>query len=334
MLGRRHGGRLAHRVTASGEARRQPALTVCPVIRGHRVRLRPTGEGDLELLLQWFRDPEVYRWWGGRPRTRAEVQEKYLGRRRPRVESYVVEADGEPVGYIQSHTGFAPYHPPGEGGIDMFVAPHVRRRGVGVDAARTLAQHLLRECGWRRVTVDPAKDNPRALAFWRAAGFRHVGDRDDVDGPAELLELTAADVSRPEATGDREGVSVQDVNPPESPRIVAAEIVGDHRTGAECLLARDEDGRELAFAFEVSSDAPGVSLVDPARLRDVAAAPEDDARRFDAVVEPRADEWLPSLVAHPVAAEWLQRIERGHPDAHRRWFEQTQHESGGEQGSG
>ena len=297
--------------------------------------LRPTGEGDLELLLGWFRDPEVYRWWGWRPRTRSEVVEKYLGRRRPRVASYVIEVDGESVGYIQSHTGFETYHPEGEGGgIDMFVVSHARRRGVGRDAARTLAAHLLRECRWRRVTVDPAKDNPRARAFWRAAGFRHVGDLDGRDGPAELLEITAADVSRQRRTGDRLAMSVQDVNPPESPRIVDAEIVGDDSTGAECLLVRGEDGRLLAFAFEVSSDAPGVSLVDPARLREVAAAPEDDARRFDAVVEPRADEWLPSLVAHPVAAEWLARIEREHPAAYRTWFEQTQYESGGEQGSG
>jgi hypothetical protein len=129
-------------------------------------------------------------------------------------------------------------------------------------------------------------------------------------------------------------VSVQDVNPPESPRIVEAEIVGDPRTGSECLVARDSAGRALAFAFEVSSDAPGVSLVDPASLQDVTAAPEDDARRFDAVLEPRADDWLPSLVAHPVAAEWLARIESRHPGAYRSWFEQTQYESGGEQGSG
>jgi hypothetical protein len=129
-------------------------------------------------------------------------------------------------------------------------------------------------------------------------------------------------------------MSTQDVNPPESPRIVAAEIVGDPHTGVDCLLARDAEGRELAFAFEVSSDAPGVSLVDPARLRDVVATSEDDARRFEAVVEPRADEWLPSLVAHPAAAEWLARIEREHPAAYRTWFEQTQYESGGEQGSG
>jgi hypothetical protein len=115
--------------------------------------------------------------------------------------------------------------------------------------------------------------------------------------------------------------------------IVEAEIVADPDTGTECLLARDAEGRRLAFAFEVESDAPGVSLVDPARLGD-AAAPEDSPERFDATLEPRADEWLPSLVAHPVAARWLRGVEERAPEAYRSWFEQRQYEAGGEEGSG
>lgn len=183
------------------------------------------------------------------------------------------------------------------------------------------------------MTVDPAKDNPRALRFWRSAGFRFVRDFEGDHGSAELLEVRAGEVLRSRQGGDGRGVSVQDVNPPESPRIVEAKIVGDPRSGSEFLLARDEGGRSLAFAFEVSSDSPGVSLVDPARLREAASA-EDSPERFEAVVEPRADDWLPSLVAHPVGADWLAGVERRHPEAYRRWFEQRQYETGGEEGSG
>ena len=129
-------------------------------------------------------------------------------------------------------------------------------------------------------------------------------------------------------------MSVQDVTPPESPRIRHARVAHDVGTGGECLLVEDEHGRELAFVFEVESDAPGLSLVDPARWRQAAASMEDSPERFEVVVEPRADEWLPSLVAHPVAAEWLRRIEERHPAAYGIWFGQTQYESGGEQGSG
>jgi hypothetical protein len=129
-------------------------------------------------------------------------------------------------------------------------------------------------------------------------------------------------------------MSVQDVNPPESPRIVDAEIVVEPASGRECLLARAEDGRELAFVFELASDAPGVSLVDPAAWREAARAPEDSPQRFDAVTEPRADDWLPSIVAHPVGAEWLRHVEERDPAAYHSWFAQTQYEAGGEEGSG
>ena len=129
-------------------------------------------------------------------------------------------------------------------------------------------------------------------------------------------------------------MSVQELNPPESPRIVEAEIATEPATGAECLLARDEGGRELAFVFELESDAPGVSLVDPAAWRRAAAAPEDSPQRFDAVTEPRADEWLPSIVAHPVGAEWLRRIEERAPGAYHAWFAQKGDEAGGEEGAG
>lgn len=129
-------------------------------------------------------------------------------------------------------------------------------------------------------------------------------------------------------------VSVDELTPPESPRIVHAEIAAEPSSGRECLLVRDDDGRERAFVFEVESDTPGVSLVDPAGWRNAVRAAEDSAERFEATVEARADDWLPSIVAHPVGAEWLRRVADEHPAAYHAWFAQTQYEAGGEEGSG
>jgi hypothetical protein len=125
---------------------------------------------------------------------------------------------------------------------------------------------------------------------------------------------------------------VQDVNPPESPRIERAEIVRHPETGRECLLAWDEQGRLRAFAFETEGDAPGISLVDPRHWQE--ALGDDQEARFDAVEEAWADDWLPSVVAHPVGDEWVKRIKAEHPDAYHEWFAMTQYETGGEEGSG
>ncbi len=60
-------------------------------------------------------------------------------------------------------------------GIDIFVAPEYQERGLGTDAIRTLARHLIADRGHHRLTIDPAADNVRAIAAYRKVGFRPVG---------------------------------------------------------------------------------------------------------------------------------------------------------------
>ncbi|MFG2311469.1 GNAT family N-acetyltransferase [Streptomyces sp. NPDC048566] len=139
------------------------------VLDGVLTRLIPTTEDDVDLLGRWFASPDFVEHWGGVPISRDEVAEKYLGRRRPRVGSFLVLAHGTPVGYAQYwQAGVA------EGGIDMVLAPQARGRGLGPDAARALLAHLGGTLGWRRVTVDPLRGNVRAVHAWEKAGFRQV----------------------------------------------------------------------------------------------------------------------------------------------------------------
>lgn len=147
-------------------------------IEGDRTRLRPATAADLDRLEAWFSDAEVYSHWGGEPLAREEIAAKYTGGRSPSVESFIVEAEGGPVGYIQYHDG---------GGIDMFLAPGARGRGLAADAVEALVTHLMDVEGWRRVTVDPLLANPRAIAFWFRTGFRPVGALQTPEGPAMLM---------------------------------------------------------------------------------------------------------------------------------------------------
>ncbi len=142
-------------------------------LRGELTVVRPAADEDAELLAAWHADPEVARYWDGETFTRAEILERLA---RPDVDSWIVEADGDPVGYIQSW-----WDEPGAGGLDMFLAPGGRDRGLGPDAARALARHLVEEQGWTRLTVDPYLWNERAIAAWRRAGFRDVEVRHDLD---------------------------------------------------------------------------------------------------------------------------------------------------------
>jgi aminoglycoside 6'-N-acetyltransferase len=161
--------------------REQPELR----IHGVRTSLRMVTAADLDLLAGWLADPEVYRWWGGQPVPREVVRQKYIG--------------GRPGVYIQywssqelSEAALLRVQPGQTGGIDMYLIPGARDRGLGPDAARALVRYLTETLGWTRVTVDPAADNLRAHRAWAKAGFTFERDvPDHPDGPSILMVIEA-----------------------------------------------------------------------------------------------------------------------------------------------
>jgi aminoglycoside 6'-N-acetyltransferase len=138
------------------------------MVRGALTTVRPASDADADLLVQWHADPDVSRYWDDRTFTREEMLERLA---RSDVEAFVVEAAGRPVGYLQA------WRDGDEGGIDMFLVPGQRGRGLGPDAGRALARHLRDERGWPQVTVDPYTWNEPAIRAWRRAGFVDVEER-------------------------------------------------------------------------------------------------------------------------------------------------------------
>ena len=134
---------------------------------GDRVVVRPATLDDAEMLVRWHLDPDVRRFWDGRTFTDHQMAARLT---RPHVDAYIVEADGEAVGYLQAWFG----ETVDVGGVDMFLIPTARGRSLGPDAARTLANHLTTNAGRTRVTVDPYLWNERAIRGWLKAGFRSV----------------------------------------------------------------------------------------------------------------------------------------------------------------
>jgi aminoglycoside 6'-N-acetyltransferase len=154
-------------------------------VRGRLTTVRRAAEDDADLLVRWHADPDVARFWDDEVFTRDEMLAR-LGR--PDVEAFVIEEGARPVGYLQvSAEG-------DEGGLDMFIVPDARGRGLGPDAARAVALHLRSERGWSRVTVDPYLWNGVAMRAWRRAGFRDVEEREpDSDHTARWLLMEFED---------------------------------------------------------------------------------------------------------------------------------------------
>lgn len=149
------------------------------LVRGRLTTLRPADAGDVDRLVAWHGEPDVARYWDGETFTPAEMAERL---ERADVEAWIVEEEGRPVGYLQVHPE----------GLDMFLIPDARGRGLGPDAARAMALHLVDERGRARVTVDPYAWNEGAVRAWERAGFvetsRHEADEDHT-APWILLEF-------------------------------------------------------------------------------------------------------------------------------------------------
>jgi aminoglycoside 6'-N-acetyltransferase len=144
-------------------------------LHGELTTLRPATPDDAELLASWHADPEVSRYWDDETFTPAQIRERLV---RERVHAWIVEDAGAPVGYLQA---WWEEDAPRRGGLDGFLVPAARGRGLMPDAARALARALL-AAGWRQVTVDPYAWNEHAVHAWARAGFielsRHPADHE------------------------------------------------------------------------------------------------------------------------------------------------------------
>jgi aminoglycoside 6'-N-acetyltransferase len=137
------------------------------ILRGERVLLRRGRPEDAEGLIQIRNEPEVVRWWGSDEIE--EISEQFI----EADEGLVVEAYGEVVGAIQYHEEDDPMYR--HAGIDIFLTASRHGQGLGTEAIRLLARHLLEERGHHRLTIDPAADNAAAIRAYEKVGFRRVG---------------------------------------------------------------------------------------------------------------------------------------------------------------
>jgi aminoglycoside 6'-N-acetyltransferase len=165
-------------------------------LRGDRVVLRPLAEADVNRIVELGADPEVARWWPGL--TVEEVGAKARGEDED-VTVFAIMVEGEVAGMIQHYEETDPEFR--HAGMDLFLGVPFQGRGLGTDAVRTLARHLVRDRGHHRLTIDPAAHNERAIRCYEKVGFRRVGvmreywrDADGLWRDGVLLDLLASEL--------------------------------------------------------------------------------------------------------------------------------------------
>ncbi|MEV0973712.1 GNAT family N-acetyltransferase [Microtetraspora glauca] len=141
-----------------------------PTLYGTAVALRPATAADVPALVTIRSTPEVYRWWRGGADLAAEVSDDLND---PDTAVLAIVCDGRVVGQIQWAAEDDPEYR--HASIDVYLDPAVHGRGIGTDAVRTLARHLIADHGHHRLTIDPAAANAAAIRCYEKVGFRRVG---------------------------------------------------------------------------------------------------------------------------------------------------------------
>jgi RimJ/RimL family protein N-acetyltransferase len=136
-------------------------------LNGERVVLVPVAAGHVPELRRILRTPEVWRRWGDEGQTPGWPFDD------PATVRFTVLVDAVVAGLVQYGEEDEPAYR--HASIDIFLDPAVHGRGLGRDAVRTVARHLVRDRGHHRLTIDPAADNAAAIRCYAAVGFRPVG---------------------------------------------------------------------------------------------------------------------------------------------------------------
>ncbi|HET9322993.1 MAG TPA: GNAT family protein [Gaiellaceae bacterium] len=138
-------------------------------LRGEQVVLRPLAADDVETVAEIQAEPGVALRWGD-PEL-SKLRDKAEGR--DECTAFAIELEGEVVGLIQYHEEEDEMYR--HAGIDLFLSEAVQGRGLGTDAVRTMARHLVHDRGHHRLVIDPAADNVAAIRAYEKAGFKPVG---------------------------------------------------------------------------------------------------------------------------------------------------------------
>lgn len=135
------------------------------------VSIRPCDEHDASRLRQWFSDDGIDRW-------QLRVVDEFT------IWPFMIAFDGVDAGFLQAWRMTN-----GVAGLEIFVAPEYRRRGIAVRALGAMARHLREGLRWEKVTIEPHSDDGHAIACFAKAGFEDRGERrDDGDHTHVILQ--------------------------------------------------------------------------------------------------------------------------------------------------
>ena len=132
---------------------------------------------DIELVRLWRNSPNVNQWMEFKGRITPEMQRSWFEKLDPETQFfYVIELHGERVGLVNLKNV---QDASAEGGI--FIAEERFQNGtLGLQAILAMYDFGFQQLYLTRITAHIMADNPRAIRFNQALGFKQVADQDRV----------------------------------------------------------------------------------------------------------------------------------------------------------
>ena len=160
-----------------------------------RYQFEPLGKQHFDILREWFRAPEVQKWFGDE--SQLEIIENHLSD--PRISVMMALLDGSPLAYLQDYEifGWENHHlnflPMGSRGVDTFIGQHeMLGKGHGENYLRCHVARLF-QAGVPAIGIDPDPDNFRAIRAYEKLGFKADTERETKWGRVLLMSLFRPD---------------------------------------------------------------------------------------------------------------------------------------------
>ncbi|HYC58255.1 MAG TPA: GNAT family N-acetyltransferase [Thermoanaerobaculia bacterium] len=152
------------------------------ILETERLLFRDHVPEDLDAFADMEADPEVRRFVGGQPRSRADAERKFRNTflrpasDRMRLWATIFKPEGRYIGYcgIYPHRDESGLHV-GEGVLAFYLARPYWRRGLASEAGEAFIRFGFRELGLSRVVASVEVGNDASVAVIRKLGFRRIG---------------------------------------------------------------------------------------------------------------------------------------------------------------
>lgn len=116
---------------------------------------------------------------------------------------FVIELASQPIGYIQCSDLFAyrtksenpkglfKNEAPGTFCLDLFIADeNLLGKGLGTQIIRQFTQKLIKEFEAKKILIDPAASNKRAIRCYEKCGYRIIREQNDGVTNCVIMEFT------------------------------------------------------------------------------------------------------------------------------------------------